>query len=321
MLIEKMKVKPSHITFKISQAINFIKNFTTYSDLIVNREKPIPIGDLIAPLNTLAIKQKTELIRVLPPPFFSIDIKFDNGESLKSLSSGEQQKIYSSATWIYHLLNLNSVGEEAEARYSRFKAINIVFDEIELYYHPELQRTFIKDFLENIDRLTLADDIVINCILITHSPFILSDIPNQNILFLKTKDEPLSVQNENQSTTVDFKTFGANIHELLMKAFFMKNTLGEVALKKIASIIQFHKEVSDADDIEKLKQQYMDKKEEFHFVVENLGEEYIERILRNHIFKIEEKLLDDSFIDAEVKALQERIDLLNEKRDAQNKIP
>ena len=64
--------------------------------------------------------------------------------------------------------------------------INLVLDEVELYSHPEYQRTFVADLLDRLSWLQINYPIKsINILLVTHSPFILSDIPKSNILYLK----------------------------------------------------------------------------------------------------------------------------------------
>jgi predicted ATPase len=322
-LLKKIKGNPSHITFKLSQAINFIENFEVYNNLLVNAAEPIEIDQLLKILTGLASASNKDLIRILPPPFFSIDIKFENGESLRYLSSGEQQKIYSSATWIYHLINLDSVVSEPESKYIRFDCVNIVFDEIELYYHPELQRTFVADFLDNLHRLPISKTLAINCIFITHSPFILSDIPNQNILFLDTEK---TKENGSTGQTVivetDFKTFGANIHEHLMNAFFMSGTIGTLAATKVNNIVEFYNKLNEAEltkkVIEDFRDEYNDKKEEFYFTIENFGEEYISNMLKNHILRIEELLDDTAYRDREILALEERVKILKSQRNDKN---
>ena len=69
-----------------------------------------------------------------------------------------------------------------------------------------------------------------NIIVVTHSPFILSDIPQDNVLFLK--------DGKNDNEVCDFKTFGANIHDLLRTSFFLENGLvGEFANNKIEELL------------------------------------------------------------------------------------
>lgn len=250
--LQELQKDESHITFKLRQAMNFLINYTTYSDKI---GKFINIDDIANDLNNL--KKATELINIIPPSFFDFDIKFDKSSSFNMLSSGEKQKIFSSATLIYHLVNISSVRKSA--RYVKYRNVNIIFDEIELYYHPDLQRTFIKDTLESLKNVELKNIDCINFILITHSPFILSDIPNSNILFLNEYGK-----SDNFASSI--KTFGANIHDLLKHSFFLEEgSMGEFAKDKINETIAFLKynkltvEISTIDpknlNIIKLKQE------------------------------------------------------------------
>jgi predicted ATP-binding protein involved in virulence len=113
---------------------------------------------------------------------------------------------------VYHLNNLSSIVNPALVCYSN---VNIIFDEIELYFHPNMQRTFLTYLLNYLNIAGFQNIYGLNFCFVTHSPFILSDIPSENILFLK-KREDKSTEN------VTLKTFGANIHELLMDGFFMQ---------------------------------------------------------------------------------------------------
>ena len=61
----------------------------------------------------------------------------------------------------------------------------LILDEIELYYHPELQQQFLSKLLFYIKDMELSNITDINMCLLTHSPYILSDIPSNNILKLE----------------------------------------------------------------------------------------------------------------------------------------
>ncbi len=131
---------------------------------------------------------------------------------------------------MYHLRYLDSVDNRLHKIKYKYQRINLIFDEIELYYHPEFQRNFIQDFLFAVERCNLNTIKNINCVFITHSPFILSDIPNSNILFLD--------KGEQKSTSTE--SFAANIHDMLAKKFFMENGLiGEFAKKTLEDLISF----------------------------------------------------------------------------------
>jgi predicted ATP-binding protein involved in virulence len=154
-----------------------------------------------------------------------------------TLSSGEKQLVYAVSSVLYHILNLESVPSNTKKR-TAYRYINVVLEEIEMYAHPEMQRTYIKYLIESIERLSLRRTLDINIIFITHSPFILSDIPESNILFLNELGMP-------EPMSESLKTFGGNIHDLLTASFFLKQgAIGAFALNKINNIIKLLNESS-----------------------------------------------------------------------------
>ncbi|MFT0714632.1 AAA family ATPase [Flagellimonas lutimaris] len=216
----------SHVTFKLTQAINFLSN-----ELYFKRKETfnLTVAYLSNQLDKESKNKSKELIDILPPAFFKVDIEFKDSDTFDLLSSGEKQRIYSIATLIYHLSNLSSTNEEIVKL--KYKRVNIIFDELELYFHPELQRSLINDIVESIKKINLTNIDALNILLITHSPFILSDIPDSNILFLTESGLP-------EEKRDNIKTFGGNIHELLAHSFFLNNGLiGEFAKNRIQGII------------------------------------------------------------------------------------
>ncbi len=116
---------------------------------------------------------------------------------------------------------------------------NIVFliDEMELFLHPEWQKKYFNSLLIIIEELFFDKNFYVY--ITTHSPFILSDLPKENVIFLK-KDENGNCKNVTSETNID--TFGANIHTLLSHGFFMRDGLmGEFAKKKIDKVIKLLK--------------------------------------------------------------------------------
>jgi predicted ATPase len=224
--IQMLAEDKSHVTFKLRQAINFLSN-----ELYFNRKESfeLTVAYLSNQLDKESKSKDKELIDILPPAFFKIDIEFQDSDLFNLLSSGEKQRIYSISTLIYHLNNLSSVATLHQLY--KYKRVHIIFDELELYFHPELQRNLINDIVESIKKIDLKEIDSINILLITHSPFILSDIPDANILFLEDNGLPI-INREN------IKTFGGNIHELLAHSFFLnKGFIGEFARNRIQTII------------------------------------------------------------------------------------
>lgn len=225
--ILKLSKDRSHITFKLRQAINFLDN-----DLYARRKESfdLTVDYISRKLDEEKSRTGRELIDILPPAFFDIDIEFEDRDRFDHLSSGEKQRAYIIATLIYHLNNLNSTEEKYIT--NKYKNVNIIFDEIELYFHPEFQRNLVSDILESFKKTTITNIDSINLIFVTHSPFILSDVINNNVLFL-TKDK------SDLQAIRELKTFGGNIHDLLANSFFLKNGLiGEFAKKRIENILK-----------------------------------------------------------------------------------
>jgi predicted ATP-binding protein involved in virulence len=299
----------SHIAFKIKQAIFFLKYLSDWEKILLNLNTPIPIEDISTLITELKKKEnkasKSEEIELLPPSFLKVKINLSDGLSFDSLSSGEKQKIHSVSSIVYHIINLNSVKKNNKSinienknqlPQLKYKNINIILDEIELYYHPEWQRRFIADllsYLKKINSKYTASIKTLNFSFITHSPFILSDIPKSNVLFLERKNI-----DDSQSKSVPVipskmeNTLGANIHELLTNGFFMQSTTGEYTRQKIKEVIDFHYKVklSSVENIGELKKEFEIKKIMFEFLTQNIGEEFIQGMLENHLDFIREKL-------------------------------
>ncbi len=224
----------SHVSWKLKQTLNYVK----FEHIEPNARK-LDL-DSFGQKVLLILEKKSnrvgELIELLPPPIFHSqvilkDIKTGDLVEFQHLSSGEKQWIYSVSSFLYHLNNLDSIPLKDKSR-NAYERVFIVLEEIELYFHPEMQRKYIKHIISSIERMALRNIKHVQVLLITHSPFILSDIPEQNILFLKDEGVPEEKQNLN-------KTFGGNIHELLAKNFFLEESLiGAFSRAKIEHVIK-----------------------------------------------------------------------------------
>ncbi|MCK4442410.1 MAG: AAA family ATPase, partial [Sulfurovaceae bacterium] len=104
-----------------------------------------------------------------------------------NLSSGEKIFINFFAKLYYYfnaytLSIFNSMGK----KYARGNKENvlILLDEPDINLHPYWQKKFISYLIQFLTNSIGTEDIKIHIILTTHSPFLLSDIPEQNIIFL-----------------------------------------------------------------------------------------------------------------------------------------
>jgi ABC-type multidrug transport system ATPase subunit len=119
---------------------------------------------------------------------------------------------------------------------NKYTHINLILDEIEQGLHPNWQREFIHLLVEILK--IYKNRFVFNIICNSHSPFILSDLAKENVIFLKKDKETGNCKNETKETNIE--TFGANIHTLLSNGFFMSDGLmGEFAKKTIQDVIDF----------------------------------------------------------------------------------
>jgi hypothetical protein len=244
-VIQRILNDPSHITLKIRQVLNFLKFDKEYLSLEEdnNKEKDesnpydykVSFENYKKRLEKIPeIKNTPSIITAfLPPPIFETEVEFLQKEKkeksyLSQLSSGERQELNVISSIIYHLRNIDSVTGKELIHYNH---INLIFEEIELYFHPEYQRRFIKRLIEQLDKIRFEYIENLNICFVTHSPFILSDIPNCNVMFLKDGC---------QDKTIDTQTFAANISDILLHPFFLKNGfMGAYAQSRINSLIEF----------------------------------------------------------------------------------
>ena len=193
---------------------------------------------------------------------------------MSALSSGELQLLNTFSYVLYHLKNLeyrkSSIGDSFNKNnFIDYKNFLLIFDEAELYMHPEFQRNFLYKLLDLLKRCNFDTERInqIHILLATHSPFILSDIPSQNILMLK---------DGKKCEAPNSQTFGANIFDLMRNQFFMSSPIGEIAREKINSIITYaNNGVYDKD-----------KHDQYEKTVKLIGDSYLNKTLLYMLNKI-----------------------------------
>lgn len=245
--------------------------------------------------------QKEDL---LPPPIAEVTLMIVKREDKKAfesksksvglipftgLSSGERQIAYTLGNVLYHLVNIDSTVqddsiEKEHLSFLKYHHVCMLMDEVELYYHPDLQRKFVELLLSSINSVHLKNIYDINITLVTHSPFVLSDIPRSNILCLQ----------KGECEKQRGQTFGANIVDMLSESFFLQGTMGEIAQSCINEVVEFYfkhrryqeslrdnenKQELHIDDME-LNKAFEKQKSKFNYVTSIIGEEYLQRELR-----------------------------------------
>jgi len=238
-VINQIKNDKDYVTFKFHQTKNFIE-FThrvyDESNLLGNKllgyDYYITYDKIHSGLKITNTMSLSEIMPLLPPPIFQGDIIISDNEKkdkveLQSLSSGEIQRLYSASSVIYHLRNLDDrVTDRGRLAYSR---VYLILEEVELYFHPEYQQSYLEYLLNQIEFAGLRNIESIGITMVTHSPFILSDVLPANLCCM-TKD----------LFTQPTHTFGANIADLLKDSFLMdKCFMGAFVYFKIKSLLQY----------------------------------------------------------------------------------
>lgn len=214
---------------------------------------------------------------LLPPPIFDVDLILTKNEEgngtipFSGISSGERQIAYTISNLMYHLVNVDSEWNDNYRKdrdhleVIKYHYMNVIFDEVELYYHPEMQRQFTNIMMKTLKSVKFANMRGINIMMVTHSPFVLSDIPDSNILCLGEGDNEVT------------KTLGGNIMEMLSSSFFMSNSIGDIIKEEISEIVAlYNKAVRKGQDV---SMEYTARKSRMRYVCENLGDEFLKRMV------------------------------------------
>lgn len=216
-----------------------------------------------------------------------------------------------------------SSGEKAQlSMFSRFFSIVkdkkkhlkdkiiVLIDEGELYYHPQWQKDFIKNLIDLFEKIYGENNRrrEIQIILTSNSPFIVSDLPTKNIVFLQKENSNCKVVDGLEE---NIYTFGANIHTLLSDSFFMKKGLmGSFAEQKIGRIIG---KVLNGTSIE-LKE----KTHEIESIISMIGEPIIrnklQKMFNDRIGQEKEHNIDYRELVEKVDCLEMEIELLKNSK-------
>ncbi len=233
------------IFFKIS--INFIKNIKIQGieRFSISRENfPLPILDISS-------KKDKKLLKDLLDSYYDLHtatefLIFD----WQGVSSGQEAYLNTIARF-YDLKD-----------YFKDERLFIILDECELYLHPEWQRKNLYTLLKMLNYI-YSNVKSIQLLLSSNSPFVLSDLPVQNVIFIK--DGVI------ENSKCKKQTFAANIFTLLRNDFFMTSTIGEYANRKIKNL------VNEIEMIE--KKEKTDISDENKKILNIIGEPYLKKIL------------------------------------------
>lgn len=271
----------THITLKLRQTYKYMCDLKAHTDIYEQFRK----DDKTFYVKLDDLREKYELklrdLVNLPPAIYKWDFIFEDVDTkdkikISKFSSGEKQRLNSLGAVLYHIRNIDSINE-ADNNEIKYQAINLILEEVELYFHPEWQRQYIKSLIDAIRGMKLQKVKSINIVFVTHSPFILSDIAKCNVLFLK-HGKPY--------TNMQGNTFGANINNLLKEGFFMPTLpIGDFAYSKINALFsKLNEGIFNADELKKVRNDIM-----------QVGEPYLRGQLLK-LYKDYDMVLDNNHI-------------------------
>lgn len=279
--IDELLYDYSHITMKLRRTLVYLESGMYDDGRQVYKLKDIEdkAKTFIADYNQFNVLPHRELADSLPPPIFDVEFQIVKREDIDengnyneqniipfwSLSSGERQIAYIISNFVYHVVNINSVHYNnvdvvAKLPLLKYKYINVIFDEIELYFHPDLQRRFLFLIVEALKTIHIEHIEGINILLVTHSPFVLSDLPKSNVLALSNTNED-----------VVGETFCANIQEVLGQNFFMEYSMGKIAQKQVEEIFCIYNHIAGNEHVEISEEDW----QRFSYVTSIVGDEYL----------------------------------------------
>lgn len=288
----------NYINLKILTCKRFI--MYTYKTFYKGKDV-LQVKDFLSKKKIKETKNYHEIFSYLLPDFFDVSCYYkktsETGElaiTLSNMSSGQQQ-LYNSLSYIvYHMKNAQSNQTGNSLGKIPYKSFNLIIDEAELYYHPEYQRRFITDLINLLNRSNIACS-GLNIIIVTHSPYIISDIPRNAILALDAGKKYRQLN----------ETLAANIYDLLENQFFMTSTIGECSKKMIETIIEYCNNVPVSKSVIT-----SDKLHSYTDFIESIGDKYLKLTLRD---MLKERQGED-FYQRTISKYEEQIKLLKKQQ-------
>lgn len=169
-------------------------------------------------------------------------IKLSNFSMHPQMSSGEVS-FYSLFSRILDITDRYNNG------YDERDKIVLFIDEAEIGFHPAWKKKFFNWLLVF---LSTMPEYEFQLIITTHSPYLLSDVPAENVMLLQKTESGCKILPKDT-----IKTFGANIHELLSDSFFLKDgfigDFAKIILNELFSYLSGGLEATDTLNQKKAK--------------------------------------------------------------------
>jgi len=233
----------------------------------------------------LAFMNKEELLLKGDAPFRRI-----TNFNISPLSSGEHS-LLTLFSRLHDVIYRYNIG-----RHEKEKLI-LFIDEAEIGFHPAWKRIYFDRLLYFLNNH--VEGYGFQLIMTTHSPYLLSDLPHTNVILLKRQP--------NETTTLvdasQFKTFGANINELLATSFFLEEGLiGEFAQNKIQNLIDNLQTSQTDSPAEVLSKEEMDQ------MIDLIAEPFLREKLRDMFYdKYPEEFENDEAKQTRIQELENQL--------------
>jgi len=102
-----------------------------------------------------------------------------------------------------------------ELKRTRHRNIFLCIDEGDLYLHPKWQVEFLSRLISTLPYMCSGS---VQLVLTSHSPFLVSDLPNQSLIILDRQ----RLSTETDGTNLEVRTFGGNLYDLYSSPFFLE---------------------------------------------------------------------------------------------------
>ena len=148
----------------------------------------------------------------------------------------------------------------------------------------------------------------VNLLIVTHSPFVLSDIPLEHTLYLK----------DGSVVIKDKETFCGNVHEMLGGNFFMKYSIGDVAKENVEEIIRLYNQKNDDNKQDNNSKQYWDNRIRYNYVASIIADDYLQKKVKEMLEELHLKYAqedDITFLDKQISEVRKQLEELEQKRN------
>lgn len=175
-----------------------------------------------------------------------------------NISEGELQLINTYSGIYYALTN----------GYKNQKSAIILLDEPDKSFHP----MWISSFIDNLVKLveSIDNDMKYQFIISTHSPFMLSDVPKDCITCIDIVDHQRIISKAK-------KSFGSNYYDIIKDTFFLEDSVGMFAKRKINEMIEVINNIDNNINEENIKR--------INEMISVIDDDYLKNILHSELNK------------------------------------